>query len=122
MSLPQHQDARGRAELLTFLVISQLATMHAMGQWMSVENVVESTLYWRGRERPDFDVVQRAMLGSRALPLAKAIDAEHSIVMNGSMLATVFDSDLRLNFACVTTRKIYERCELLLMMKARRYA
>ncbi|WP_435529776.1 hypothetical protein, partial [Paraburkholderia caribensis] len=53
---------------------------------------------------------RRAMLASRALPLAQAIETENSLVLDGCTLASVFDSNLRLDFSSAISRNIYNRC------------
>lgn len=110
MTLHFRFDLRAQSELLTFLVISHLATRHSTGQWMSVENAVESTLFWPSAKTSDDDVVRRAMLASRALPLAQAIETESSLVLDGCTLASIFDSNLRLDFSSAISRNIYNRC------------
>ena len=41
---------------------------------------------------------------------AKTIEVETGLTLNGSALASLFDSNLRLDFSSVTTRNIYDRC------------
>ncbi|WP_106857649.1 hypothetical protein [Caballeronia novacaledonica] len=110
MALSVDADSRGKAEKLTFLVISHLATKFASGDWMSVENTVESSAYWAESVQRDDDVVGRVMVASMALSIAKAIEGETGLTLNGSALASIFDSNLRLDFACALTRDIFNRC------------
>lgn len=98
------------AEILTFLVISHLATKFATGAWMSTGSTVESCAYWSKAMQRDEDVVARVMLASRARPIAAAIEAETGLTLNGSALASIFDSNLRLDFSSARTRAIYHRC------------
>jgi hypothetical protein len=115
MTFPVSGNLRAQTELLTFLVISHLATKFATGEWMSTENTVESSTYWSKALQRDEDVVARVMLTSRALLIAKAIDAETGLTLSGSALASIFDSNLRLDFSSATTREIYHRCETYLL-------
>ncbi|MEZ2354945.1 hypothetical protein [Caballeronia sp. RCC_10] len=101
--------------MLTFLVISHLATRFAAGRWMSTENTVESSAYWSKAIQRDEDVVARVMLTSRALSIAKCIEQETGLTLSGSALASIFDSNLRLDFSSATTREIYHRCETYLL-------
>ncbi|MDR5855758.1 hypothetical protein P9239_19080 [Caballeronia sp. LZ062] len=96
--------------MLTFLVISHLATRFATGRWMSTENTVECSVYWSKATQRDEDVVCRVMLASRALPIAAAFEAETGVTLNGSALASIFDSNLRLDFTSAETRAIHNRC------------
>jgi hypothetical protein len=110
MSLSLRYDLRAQSELLTFLVISHLATRHTTGNWMSARNVVESVLFWPNARQSEDDVIRRAMLASRALPLAELIESETSLLLDGRALATMFDERLNLNFSSLQTAAIYERC------------
>jgi hypothetical protein len=111
MTLSARADLRAHAEMLTFLVISHLATKFATGGWMSVASTVESSVYWSRSMQRDGDVVTRVMLASRALSIAEAIEVETGLTLNGSALASIFDSNLRLDFSSAMTREIYERCQ-----------
>ncbi|SAK86782.1 hypothetical protein AWB82_05921 [Caballeronia glebae] len=110
MTLSVRADLQAQAEMMTFLVISHLATKFATGGWMSVENAVESSIYWSKSMQRDEDIVRRVMLGNRALSIAEAIEVETGLTLNGSALASIFDSNLRLDFSSVVTRDIYDRC------------
>ncbi|GJH25863.1 hypothetical protein [Caballeronia novacaledonica] len=101
--------------MLTFLVISHLATKFATGRWMSIESTVESSAYWSKSMQREGDVVSRIMLASRALSIAEAIEVETGLTLNGSALASIFDSNLRLDFSSVVTRDIYDRCHAYLL-------
>jgi hypothetical protein len=111
MTLSARADLRAHAEMLTFLVISHLATKFATGGWMSVASTVESSVYWSRSMQRDGDVVTRVMLASRALSIAEAIEVETGLTLNGSALASIFDSNLRLDFSSAMTREIYEQCQ-----------
>lgn len=102
-------------DVTAFLVISHLATKFATGGWMSAENTVESSAYWSKAMQRDEDVVARVMLTSRALSIAKVIEAETGLTLSGSALASIFDSNLRLDFSSTTTRDIYDRCQRYLL-------
>lgn len=115
MTFPVSGDLRAQTELLTFLVISHLATKFATGEWMSTENTVESSTYWSKALQRDEDVVARVMLTSRALLIAEVIEAATGLTLSGSALASIFDSNLRLDFSSATTREIYHRCETYLL-------
>lgn len=110
MPFSARADSRAQIEMLTFLVISHLATKFATGGWMSIENTVESSVYWSKSIQRDEDVVRRVMLTSRALSIAKTIEEKTGLTLNGSALASIFDSNLRLDFSFATTREIYDRC------------
>jgi hypothetical protein len=115
MTFPVSGDLQAQTELLTFFVISHLATIFATGEWMSTENTVESSTYWSKALQRDEDVVARVMLTSRALLIAKVMEAETGITLSGSALASIFESNMRLDFSSATTREIYHRGETYLL-------
>ncbi|SAL55305.1 hypothetical protein AWB71_02978 [Caballeronia peredens] len=108
-------DLRVQAEMLTFLVVSHLATKFATGSWMSIESTVESSIYWSKSMLRDEDVVRRVMLTSRSLSIAETIEEATGLTLNGSALASIFDSNLRLDFSSATTRDIFDRCHMYLL-------
>ncbi|GJH18114.1 hypothetical protein CBA19CS22_16250 [Caballeronia novacaledonica] len=115
MTLSVRADFRAQVEMMTFLVISHLATKFATGGWMSIENTVESSIYWSKSIQRDEDVVRRVKLASRALSIAEAIEVETGLTLNSSALASIFDSNLRLDFSSVVTCDIYDRCHRYLL-------
>lgn len=115
MTLSVRADFRAQVEMMTFLVISHLATKFATGGWMSIENTVESSIYWSKSIQRDEDVVRRVKLASRALSIAETIEVETGLTLNSSALASIFDSNLRLDFSSVVTCDIYDRCHRYLL-------
>lgn len=115
--MPLRFDLQAQADLLAFLVISHLATKFATGEWMSLANTVESSVFWLQSTARDNDVIQRVMLASRALAIAKTFEAETHLTLNSTALASIFDSNLRLDFSSAVTRDIHDRCLKYLTLK-----
>jgi hypothetical protein len=109
------QDLRGQSELLAYLVISQLITRHATGDWMSVSHTVESVQMWLESSKRDEDLTRRVMLATRAYDLAQRIESELHLALNGSTVASMFDENLKLDFSSAVARDIYQRCLNLLL-------
>ena len=95
MTLPVRADLRAQAEMLRFLVVSHLATKFATHRWMSIEDTVASSNYWSKSMQRDEDAVLQAILGNRALSIAKTIEVETGLTLSVSALASLFDSSLR---------------------------
>ncbi|XUW90944.1 hypothetical protein OH764_28900 [Burkholderia sp. M6-3] len=74
MSKPLNLDLRARAELLTYLVVSHLLARQMTGEWLSVEHLVESTTLWLKTNGGGADVMQRVMLSTRALDVARGLE------------------------------------------------
>lgn len=120
MKMPLRQDLRAQSELLAYLVISQLITRHATGAWMSVAHTVESVQLWLQSSKRDEDLIRRVMLATRACDLARRIESELHLALNGSIVASMFDENLKLDFSSVVTRDIYQR-SLNLLLRTRWY-
>lgn len=74
MNNPLNLDLRARAELLAYLVSSHLLARQLTGAWLSSDHVVESTTLWLKTNGGGADVVQRVMLSSRALEVARQLE------------------------------------------------
>jgi hypothetical protein len=107
---PLQRDLRAQAELLAYLVISQLITRQTTGDWMSIELTVESTRAWLHSSRRNEEAIRRVMIASRALDLAQGIRSELGLVLNGSTVASMFDENCRLDFNSTVAHDIYLRC------------
>jgi hypothetical protein len=115
MQMPLRQDLRAQSELLAYLVISQLVSKHATGDWMSVAHTVESVQMWLQSCKRDEDLTRRVMVATRACEIAQRIESEHQLLLNGSAVASTFDKNLRLNFSSALASDIYQLCLNLLL-------
>jgi hypothetical protein len=116
MKMPLRQDLRAQSELLAYLVISQLVSKHATGGWMSVAHTVESVQMWLQSSKRDEDLTRRVMVATRARELAQRIESELHLTLNGSVVSSMFDENLRLDSSSAVARDIYQRCLNLLLM------
>jgi len=100
MSNPLNLDLRARAELLTYLVVSHLLARQMTGEWLSVEHLVESTTLWLKTNGGGADVMQRVMLSTRALDIARCLEQTLGpAVAPGSVTALFCESAPRFPFA-----------------------
>jgi hypothetical protein len=75
MKMPLRQDLRAHSELLVYLVISQLVSKHATGDWMSVEHIVESVQMWLRSSKREGALIRRVIVATRACELAHRIES-----------------------------------------------
>ncbi|CAM2159352.1 putative Fis family transcriptional regulator (plasmid) [Pararobbsia alpina] len=91
MTATLRRNPSAQAELLTFLVISQLFARNTTGHWMTVEDFIGSSIIWPSTGYHSNDVVRRSMLASRALKPAQDINVAGVTTINGAALLTMFD-------------------------------
>jgi hypothetical protein len=120
MEMPLRQDLRARSALLAYLVISQLVSKHATGDWMFVEHTAESVQMWLRSSKRDDDLIRRVIVATRACELARRIESGLHLALSGSVVASMFDGNLRLDFGSEVTRDIYQRC-LNVLLRTRWY-
>ena len=110
MSASLNLDMRGRAELLTYLVISQLLVRASTSEWLSPEHTVESTRRWLSANGTEADPVQRARLSSCAPDLAERVVQRSPAVLNREIFVTLFTENLQVDFRSEMVREIYQLC------------
>lgn len=115
MKMSLRHDLRAQSELLAYLVISQLVTRHATGDWMSVSHTVESVQMWLRSGKRDEDLTRQVMVATRACALAQRIESDVHLVLNGNTVASMFDENLKVDFSSAAARDIYQRCLNLLL-------
>jgi hypothetical protein len=110
MSTPLNLDLRGRAELLAYLVISQLLAKTITDEWLSPQHTVESTRLWLLKNGGGADLMQRVRLSSYALDLAKRVTESTSEVLDRDTATTLITENLRVDFRVAVAREIYQTC------------
>lgn len=89
MSNPFNLDLQARAELLTYLVASNLLALELTGEWLPVTNLVESTSVWMSSNGAGADVLERVRLAGKAHRLAQDLVAQIG-AMEAAMLPACF--------------------------------
>jgi len=110
MSNPLNLDLRARAELLAYLVVSHLLARQMTGEWLSVEHLVESTTLWLKTNGGGADVMQRVMLSTRALDVARGLEQTLGPAVAPGSVTALFCENLRLDFRSPVARGIYQHC------------
>lgn len=110
MSTPLNLDLRGRAELLSYLVISQLLAKALTKEWLSPQHTVESTRLWLATNGGGADLLQRARLSSYAVNLAKQFAERLPTVLDRDIAVTLVTESLRIDFRTAIARDIYQEC------------
>jgi len=107
---PLNLDLRARAELLAYLVVSHLLARQMTGEWLSVEHLVESTTLWLKTNGGGADVMQRVMLSTRALDIARCLEQTLGLAVAPGSVTALFCENLRLEFRSPVARDIYQHC------------
>ncbi|MFP3564061.1 hypothetical protein [Paraburkholderia sp. SIMBA_030] len=110
MNNPLNMDLQARAELLAYLASSHLLAKQLTGHWLAPHHVVESTTIWLNSNGAGANVMQRAMLSSRALEIAQQLETAPLPVFSPQMITTLFCDNLRLDFRSAIAREIYQHC------------
>ncbi|QYD68769.1 hypothetical protein KZJ38_21550 [Paraburkholderia edwinii] len=107
---PLNLDLPACTELLTFLVVSHLLARSMTGEWLSPEHVVESTHMWLSANGANTDWLQRVMLSSRALDVAKQVARASPSMADIKSVSSMLCENLRLDFRSPAARSLYGVC------------
>jgi hypothetical protein len=110
MELALNLDLRARAERLTYLVASQLLTKAATGDWLAVEQVVESAWSWLAADGGGMDWLQRISIWSWAQAIAERMNITFPVALSKASAAMLFSENPRLDFREPFVRAIYQQC------------
>jgi hypothetical protein len=80
------------------------------GKWLSPEHVVESTRMWLSANGANTDWLQRVMLSSRALDVAKRVAMASPSMAEFGSVSSLLGENLRLDFRSPATRSLYGVC------------
>jgi hypothetical protein len=105
-----YPDIDAQADLLVYLVLSQLLMRHLTGRWLTVQHVVESTHLWLLTNGGSVDWLQRISLGSRAQELAEEVAQIEGITFDVRTLEAAFSGYQHLNHRSPAVAAIYGAC------------
>ncbi|MEM5440065.1 hypothetical protein [Paraburkholderia diazotrophica] len=108
MSTPLNLDLQARAELLAYLVVSQLLAKAITGEWLSPLHTVESTRLWLLKNGGGADLIDRARLSSCAAGLAKRVAERTPALLKRDIVGGLITENLRIDFRVSITREIYQ--------------
>ncbi|MFM0292226.1 hypothetical protein P0D68_03630 [Paraburkholderia sp. RL17-380-BIE-A] len=109
MSNPLNLDLQARAELMTYLVASNLLALELTGEWLPTTNLVESTKLWMSSNAAGAHVLERVRLAGKAHRLAQDLVAQMG-AMEAGHVTGMFCDNLRLDFRSALVRKTYQEC------------
>ncbi|MPW20675.1 hypothetical protein GCT13_28305 [Paraburkholderia sp. CNPSo 3157] len=108
MDQPLKLDLRARAELLAFLVESQLLARFVSGDWLTIGNVVELERIWLAANGGDADWLQRVSISSWSQTLAERAEVNLPVVLGDESAAA--SENPRLDFRATFVRAVYDMC------------
>lgn len=118
MSWPNRPGARACADLLTYLVVSQLIRRCLTGKWLTAQHVVECTHLWMCANG-EIDLLQRVALGSCAQDLAARVIQVSKLRFDAKALAGAFVDYARLDYQSRAVVEVYHACTVHIMSGSR---
>lgn len=103
-------DLNARTELLAYLVASELVMHQKTNQWLSVDQLVESTHLWLRLNGRNADWLQRVGLACRAQRLAEQIKQTSRERCDAKTVARMFFGGLRLDLRSPVVMEILVAC------------
>jgi hypothetical protein len=110
MTSPPNLDLRAQAELLTYLVASQLLAQSATGEWLAIEHQVDLSRLWLVTHGDRADWLQRVSVSSWAQRIAERIDMSFPIEIDVQSALAMFSERPRLEFGAPFVRTVYQVC------------
>jgi hypothetical protein len=109
MSWSTHPNTHSCADLLTYLVVSQLVRHRITGKWLTAKHSVESTHLWmavNGR----LDLLARVSLASCAQELAEQLLQVSKVEFDAKTLVAAFADSGRLNYRSPAVAEVRHAC------------
>ncbi|MHB9838486.1 hypothetical protein Q8F57_027030 [Paraburkholderia terrae] len=98
------------AQLLCYLVISQLVAHARTDSWLRTDHLVESARIWCEFNRAGLSWMDRCKLGSTSADLAEKL-LDYEALCNESRLATSFAESWRLDYNSLIVNAIQDVCD-----------
>ncbi|WP_208949671.1 hypothetical protein [Paraburkholderia dipogonis] len=109
MTQSTHPDTYSRADLLTYLVVSQLMRHRLTGKWLTAEHAVESTQLWmyvNGR----IDLLVRVSLATQAQCLATQMLSVSKLELDARALVGAFAKSGNLDYRSPAVAEVRHTC------------
>jgi hypothetical protein len=103
-------ELRAKAELLTYLVASQLLAKSVTGDWLTIENVVVFERIWLAAHGGGADWLERVSISSWSRTLAQRVDVKFPVMLGAESVETMFSENPRLDFRAPFVRAVYHMC------------
>jgi hypothetical protein len=108
-----------RAELLCYLVVSELVARAMTGEWLRTDHLVASMRVWLGGNRRECDWQDRLTIARLAADLAPEVLTSFQLTAKID-LAALFEEAWRLDYCSPVVRNIHEGCALQLRRVSQR--
>jgi hypothetical protein len=104
-------DEESKAELLTFLVVSQLLAFACSGTWLRIDHLIESSQIWLSSNGVQCDWLERARLVTASYELALKAQ-ERSVPADEAGLLKLFNlkTGWFLDYRSPIVREIHKLC------------
>jgi hypothetical protein len=109
-----YPDTHTHADLLTYLVVSQLIRRRLTGKWLTAQHVVECTHLWM-RANGGIDLLKRVTLGSCAQDLAAHVMQVSKVRFDAKALADAFVDHAHLDYQSRAVVEVYHVCTVHIM-------
>jgi hypothetical protein len=109
MSWSTQPNTHSCADLLTYLVVSQLVRHRLTGKWLTTKHSVESTHLWMAMNGR-LDLLARVSLASRAQALAEQLLQVSKVEFDAKTLVTAFVDSGRLNYRSPAVAEVRHAC------------
>jgi hypothetical protein len=103
-------DLRDKAELLTFLVVCQLAAKYRRGAWLRVDDVVGCERIWLQSANADVSVMERVSIASWSETLAIRVENDLDERVKEELAKGFTPRTGSLDFRFPVVRMAYLRC------------
>ena len=110
-------DRETRAELLCYLVVSELVAQAMTGEWLRTDHLVASIRVWLGGNRRECDWQDRLTIACLAAEMAPEVLAAYQLTAKKD-LAELFEEGWRLDYRSPVVRGLHEACA----MRLRRFS
>ncbi|MGT2477623.1 hypothetical protein [Paraburkholderia terrae] len=111
---PSGLDGEARAELLCYLVVSQLVGRVRTSSWLQTDHLVESTRIWSDGNGAQTNWSESVRLGALSRQLAETVWAIEPL-RDEEVLSGMFTEAWRLDFRSPIVNGVYEVCVVRLM-------
>jgi hypothetical protein len=102
-------DDEARAELLCYVVVSQLVARAKTGEWMRTDHLVETMKIWSSANGASPQWLESVRLGDASQKLAQTVWAIE-LLRDASELSNLFTEGWRLDYRSPIVRGIHDVC------------
>jgi hypothetical protein len=109
VTIPYNLDDEARAELLTYLVASQLIGRARSGEWLKIDHLIESEQLWLKANGGNCDLPDRLRLAADSLRIASGV-LVFPAMQDLALLTRLFTDGWRLDYRSPVVRGLFDVC------------